>query len=125
MLPRGAADLMERNSRATIEGCKRQGKKGSGKETDGFRARKVRSQMSDPTQNDPEPVPFHVRCEVTLLARSRSEALSQAAVALENWSDETGWKHIDGLGDPAGFVLVTQPDKSQRTRKPRKGSLRP
>ena len=56
----------------------------------------------------PEFRPFHVRCEVTLRAGCRSEALSMAAIALENWNDETGWKHIDGIGDPAGFVLVTE-----------------
>lgn len=78
--------------------------------------------MSDPIQNDPEPVIFHIRCEVTLLARSRSEALSLASTAVENWSDETGWKHIDGIGDPAGFVLVTQPEKRRSTKKPRKAS---
>ncbi len=100
-------------------------KKGSGKETVGFRARKQKTRMSDSLQIDPDPVTFHIRCEVTLLAKSRSEALSQAAVALENWSDETGWKHMEGIGDPAGFVLVTQPDKARSTKHlRRKGSLR-
>jgi hypothetical protein len=74
-------------------------------------------------QDDPQPVTFHIRCEITLLARSRSEALSLASTAVEAWSDETGWKHMEGIGDPEGFVLVTQPDK-QRARKSRKGSIR-
>jgi hypothetical protein len=60
--------------------------------------------------SDPEykPVTFHVRCEVTLQAASRSEAQIMAAIALEHWNDEKGWSHVTGIGDPAGYVTVTE-----------------
>jgi hypothetical protein len=64
--------------------------------------------MSDPSQSDPEPVTFHVRCEVTLLAKSHAEAQLMAAIAIEHWDDEKGWSHLDGIGNPEGFVLVTE-----------------
>lgn len=56
----------------------------------------------------PEVKPFHVKCDITLLAISRSEARSLAAAAVEHWNDETGWQHISGIGLPEGYVTVTE-----------------
>lgn len=49
---------------------------------------------------------YRVTCQIIVSATSPSHARELAAVAVENWSEETGWKHIEGIGRPQGYVLV-------------------
>ena len=57
---------------------------------------------------DPESRRFHIRADITLYALSRSAAQTGAAIAVEYWSDATGWEHLHGVDAPVGWVIVEE-----------------
>lgn len=56
----------------------------------------------------PESRRYRIKANITLYAPSRSEAQQCAGIAVEAWSDETGWKHLHGAGVPEGYVIVEE-----------------
>jgi hypothetical protein len=49
---------------------------------------------------------FRVRSDVTVWATDYSEAQTVASSAAALWSNETGFEHLHGFGDPRGSVVV-------------------
>jgi len=60
---------------------------------------------------DPESRRFRIKADITLTARDRAEAQNLAGSAVEWWSEETGWEHIQGIGGPSGSVIVEELEK--------------
>jgi hypothetical protein len=69
-----------------------------------------------PPDDAPCPEPslrrFRVRSDVTVDAYSYADAQSRAAAASEQWSNETGFKHLNGFGIVGGSVVVEEVTKS-------------
>jgi len=51
---------------------------------------------------------FRVRSDVTVWAADYSDAQTVASSAAALWSNETGFEHLDGFGDPKGSVVVEE-----------------
>jgi hypothetical protein len=58
----------------------------------------------------PEPIlrRFRVRSDVSVWAVDYTDAQTVASSAAALWSNETGFEHLNGFGDPRGSVAVEE-----------------
>ena len=57
----------------------------------------------------PEPLRrFRVRSDVSVWATDYRDAQTVASSAAALWSNETGFEHLNGFGDPRGSVVVEE-----------------
>ena len=62
----------------------------------------------------PEPLRrFRVRSDVSVWATGYAAAQTVASSAAALWSNETGFEHLNGFGDPKGSVVVEEVTNAQ------------